>query len=309
VKRMASSVGLVVGILGLAFVGRALVQDREAILAAIANASVTLLLLAVVVAGTGMVQIGLGWRRSLEIVGQKRPRLDTLFRYFVGQLGKYVPGGIWPVVGRAEMARRAGIVGRIAYSSTILSLGTTYLAAVLLGVATLPFSAGADQRAFAIFLLLPVGIGVLHPRVLSKVQVTLEHLSKREFGVPIPSWSVSIRLLLRHVPAWLSIGTATWLVAYALGDAGSLGNVLFATSVSWFVGFVAIPVPGGIGVREAVFLATATSLSPGIAATTALLARFVFITVDLGGSAITSALAGPNAHRAPHTDSSAEAAE
>jgi uncharacterized membrane protein YbhN (UPF0104 family) len=50
------------------------------------------------------------------------------------------------------------------------------------------------------------------------------------------------------------------------------------------VGFVLVPVPGGVGVREAAFVAAAGSLEPGIAAATAVVARAAFVAVDAGGA-------------------------
>jgi uncharacterized membrane protein YbhN (UPF0104 family) len=61
-----------------------------------------------------------------------------------------------------------------------------------------------------------------------------------------------------------------------------------AAVLSWVVGFVLVPVPGGVGVREAAFVAAAGSLDPGIAAATAVAARVLFIGVDAFGAAIGS---------------------
>ena len=56
--------------------------------------------------------------------------------------------------------------------------------------------------------------------------------------------------------------------------------------LSWIVGFVLVPVPGGVGVREAAFVAAAGSLDPGIAAATAVAARALFVVVDALGAAL-----------------------
>jgi len=49
-----------------------------------------------------------------------------------------------------------------------------------------------------------------------------------------------------------------------------------------------VPVPGGVGVREAAFVAAAGSLDPGIAAATALAARLLFVAVDAIGALLGS---------------------
>jgi uncharacterized membrane protein YbhN (UPF0104 family) len=47
-----------------------------------------------------------------------------------------------------------------------------------------------------------------------------------------------------------------------------------------------VPVPGGVGVREAVFVALVDALPTGVAATVAVTARFCFVLVDGGGAAL-----------------------
>ena len=101
----------------------------------------------------------------------------------------------------------------------------------------------------------------------------------------VPSWKDTVGLILVHLPAWWLIGTATWCVARAFVEDVSYVAVLFATSVSWVVGFVAIGVPGGLGVREATFVAVlGTALPPGVAAATAVVARLMFMLVDSAGA-------------------------
>jgi glycosyltransferase 2 family protein len=289
-RHLASAAGLVIGAAGVAFIARTLWRDREEVAAAMGALEPLLALAAFLLGVTAMLQIGLAWRRALAIVGEPRPVVDTLYRYYVGQLGKYVPGGIWPVVGRAEMARRGGVGAGAAYSSTVLSLATTYLAAMVVALATLPFGLDGRGGQRLVLVLLPLGVLALHPRVVDLALRGVERFAGRRPAVAIPSWGTSVRLLARHVPAWLAIGLATWTIAVALGDPGGLGNVVFATALSWVVGFLIVPVPGGVGVREAVFVAAATSLPAGLAAATAVTARLVFIAVDVSGAAVTTAL-------------------
>ena len=290
-KRLSNYVGILIGVLGVAFVVRQLVRERGAVAAALGGVTPEKLFLALVVGVASMTMIGVGWRRCLSLLDAHLAPLDALRRYFVGQLGKYVPGGIWPVVGRAEMARRGGVTGTAAYGSTLLSLGLTYLGAALVAAAGLIAGAGElDRRWLPALGVLPIGIVVLHPRVLGFLLRLLRRITRRDLEVPVPAWRSSVLLLLLHVPAWLGIAFATWLVAETI-DPGSadFANIAFATSLAWFVGFVAIGVPGGIGVREAVFVGAATSLAgAGVAAAVAVTARVVFILVDLGGAAATS---------------------
>ncbi len=292
-KQISGYVGAFIAVAGLAFVARELARHVDDIRVALGTLPLATIPLSLLVGSLGMLTIGSGWRACLRLLGTDPPVLATLRSYYVGQLGKYVPGGIWPVVGRAEMARRQGIPGQTSYGSTLLSLGLTYLAAALTAVAGL-FMTAAPVGAFPLVAvaILGVGISALHPRAIRIALDLLQRVSRRQVALPIPTWRRSVKLLLLHVPAWLAIGAATWILGVAL-DPGtpSFTNVLFATSLAWLIGFVAIPVPGGLGVREAVFVATATSFTTlGTASAVAVLARVVFIAVDLLGAGTTNLL-------------------
>jgi uncharacterized membrane protein YbhN (UPF0104 family) len=115
---------------------------------------------------------------------------------------------------------------------------------------------------------------------------TLERITRRRIEVVIPEWRDSIALVLRHAPAWFAIGSATWLVARAFDPRVGWVELMVPSVLSWIVGFVIVPVPGGIGVREAAFTATAVSLDDGVGATVAVVSRLVFMLVDATGAAL-----------------------
>ena len=294
-RRILPSIGALIGMAGVVFVTRELVASWDEVREASAGADPLLLLAALMIGATAMLIIGLGWRQWLARLGAPRSPRSALHWYYVGQLGKYVPGGIWPIMGRSEMARRGGIAGGVAYGSTVMSLGMTYLAAILTASLALGVGAsGGDQVAWQpVVALLPLGLLALHPRIVRSVLQTIGRLLNRDPGIPVPSWRMSIGLVLWHVPAWLAIGGATTLVAATLDPMPpDVRNILFATTLSWVVGFLVIPAPGGIGVREAVFVAAANSLSSsGVAAAVAVTARVIFILIDLIGAAVTTLLA------------------
>lgn len=292
-SNLAGVLGFFIGAAGLGFVIYRVIEGWPAVSATVSGGSPLVVVSAVVVGLTGMSVIGLSWRFLLTRLGARIGVLECLSRYFVGQLGKYVPGGVWPIVGRAEMARRSGIEGPTAYASTLLSLGMTYLASLISAALFLALAGGgAAGLSWAPWLLLvvPVGVLVLHPTVLRTAMRLARRVTRRELPVSIPNWSTSILLTALHVPAWILISAATFLAMVGVGGSEDFAQIAFATSMSWFLGFVVVGLPGGLGVREAVFTALVVSLDPAVAAAVALVSRMVFVVVDLLGAGIASVI-------------------
>ncbi len=230
------------------------------------------------------------WTVAARLVGGHLPAGAAIPLYFQGEIGKYIPGSVWAVVGRGELARRAGLSRASAYASVVSSLAGLYLGAALTAALLLPLAAGVRgaTAVLGVLAFLVAGIVGLHPAVIQRVLSLAERVSRRSFDLQVPSWSASVGMVVGYLPAWLAIGAAHWFAARALGISASYPQVLFASAVSWSAGFLAIPVPGGIGVRESVFVLT-SGLPAGKAAAAALLARVLFVVVD-GSAALLGAL-------------------
>jgi glycosyltransferase 2 family protein len=252
----------------------------------------------VVLAFVGMSSLGLVWRAVLAALGARARRSDVFVWYQIGNLGKYVPGGIFQVLGRGELATRGGVRRAVAYNSVALSMGATYICGALVSAVLLPLALlrhGSIGSTWWVFLIIPIGLAALHPRVLGRVFA----LAEKAFGGTderqVPTWGESVLLVARHAPGWLINGLACYAVAIAFDPHAAFFTVMFAGIISWVAGFVIIFVPSGLGVREAMFVAIAqTSMSGGTAATVAIVSRLVFIAGDLIGAASAAAL---RAHR------------
>jgi uncharacterized membrane protein YbhN (UPF0104 family) len=285
-----SVLGSLVGVLGLVFIARVLSREWDEVTRIVSTTEPGLIVAGVLVGTFGMTWIGLQWVNVLSAIGADSPRSQVLRSYFIGQLGKYVPGGVWPVLGRAEMLVRSGVARSAAYPSVGLSMVTTYLAAVILSSIAAPFALwGTDGHQAYVLIALPIGLALLHPALLGRVLSIAERLFSKDEPTIVPKWRAAIALVLRHVPAWAFISLATWMVARSMHVDAGLAPIAFATPLAWAAGLAALPVPGGIGVREAVFVALMTSdIDASSAATVAITARLIFIVVDLLAAAAVS---------------------
>ncbi|GMU79641.1 MAG: hypothetical protein AMXMBFR46_24310 [Acidimicrobiia bacterium] len=100
-----------------------------------------------------------------------------------------------------------------------------------------------------------------------------------------PPWGRSLRLTARYVPAWLAIGGATATGGHAVIPSADPTTLFAAAVASWLAGFLFLPAPGGIGVREVTFAAV-VPVAFGTAFAAAALARMVFVAVDLTAFAV-----------------------
>lgn len=250
-----TALGIAIALVSGAFVAARLAGSWPAARQALASASYGWLVLGVVLAACGMVTVAFGWRAVLLSLGHDVPPRRTVGMYFAGEIGKYVPGMVWAVVGRGELATRNGVPRRVAYTSVAMSLALWYAAAAGLAAALVPLALIAVVLVVVIVLL---------------VRPTF------------------VALALRYVPAWLFIGGATWSMARALDPHASVAHLVPATAAAWLAGFLVVPAPGGAGVREAVFVALAGHLDGGVAASAAVLARVAFVSVDAVGAMLGS---------------------
>ncbi len=290
---LTSVVGLLLGGAAMFYVVRRLNQDWPDASDALAEAELAWVGVAVVGAVLAMTSIGWGWRAVLRLVGVRVPVGRVVAWYYVGEMGKYLPGGVWPVLGRGELARRGGVPRTRAYASVAMSLGLLYLAALFVAAGFLPFAlSGGGFNGWMLFLLaLPVGLVMLHHTVLAWLVALMERVTRRSIAFEIPQWRDSLLLVARYVPTWFFVGTATWAIARSLTPDASYPKVMFATVLSWTAGFLAVPVPAGAGIREAVLTAS-SGLDGGVAAATAIVARILFVLVDVVGAAVCAPIAG-----------------
>jgi glycosyltransferase 2 family protein len=271
-----------------AFVAHMLVRDWPETVAALRHARLWWLVPAAACAFGGMFLLAWRWGAAiLAVGGEPAGHHRVISAFFVGEAGKYIPGAVWAMLGRSELARREGYERSIAYSSVALSVIGCYLAAALtaLVLAVVALLGGSiDMPWWPVAVVAVVGITAIHPAVSHRILALASRVLGRTLTVEIPSWGRCLRLTGSYIPVWILIAAATVLVTESLVAHPPIARVALAAVVSWIIGFVT-PAPGGIGVREAVFVSVA-GIAAGPAAAAAILARVLFVLVDgLGAGA------------------------
>ena len=229
----------------------------------------------------------LGWRTMLTDLGSRLPVAPAAGVFFVGQLGKYVPGSIWAVLAQAEMGarlgvprRRVGIVGLLAIVFALLTGGA-------IGLPALPVLLGRTEAGgYAVVAVVILLTALCYPPLLNWGIGTGLRVLRREPLEHDLGGRAIVSTLAWFTLAWVMSGSAVLAVAVDVSGA-SLSTDLLLLTVSGFAlasafGMVSVFFPAGLGVRDGVLaLVLATSMPLAAAAAVAVVARFITIVVDV----------------------------
>ncbi|HET9656423.1 MAG TPA: lysylphosphatidylglycerol synthase domain-containing protein [Kineosporiaceae bacterium] len=291
------------GLVAVALAAWAAVSRRTEVLDALGRLDPDWLLLAAVATLGNTASAGLMWKRLLADLGSQLPWLVAARVFFLGQLGKYVPGSVWPLVMQAELASDHGVARRRTAAATVISLLLSVAIALAVVAGALPFVPEVVPSGFgwAVFLVLPLLV-LLHPAILDRLinagltalgRDPLERRTSLRGTAVATGWALS---------SWVAAGLQVWALSASLGGPATLRGLLLAIggyALAWSVGFVVVVAPAGAGAREVALAAVlSTVLDRGAVVVVVLLSRVLFTASDLTLAGAAIAL-GRSRRRAP----------
>lgn len=289
VRRLARAVLVLAALLGAVF---AVVSQRAAVGHALTQLNPGVVVLAGVSVVAATVCSMLAWRALLADLGSPLPLLPAARVFYLGQLGKYIPGSVWSVVGQVELARDLKVPARRSTAAALLTIAVSLGTGLALAAGTLPFvTPQAVSRYGWAFAFVPVIAVGLHPRVLNPVlRVGFRLIRRPELAEPLTLRGIGIAAGWSLL-AWLGFGIQAALLVRDLGGRGgaSILGAIGAFALAWSVGFLVLIAPAGAGVREAVLtLALAPALPTAAALLVAVVSRVLLTASDLllAGAAI-----------------------
>lgn len=255
---------------------------------------------AVALAALGLAITGWLWRMLLRGTGSDVGPVDAAAVFFVGQLGKYVPGSVWSVAVQAQLGRRHDVPARSSLAASAVFLLVHTATGLLLGGALLAVSGpGPVPVAYAV-LGAAVGCIALVPPLVRRLADRLAGRATRFGGVEL----VMTTVLMAAV--WLLYGGSLLLLVPAGQGTPGLVGTTAAFALAHAVGVLVVLAPAGVGAREGVLVALlAPALGVPGAAAVALLSRLVHALADFAVAAV----AAGAARAARRTGPDAEAPE
>lgn len=215
---------------------------------------------------------------------------ETVTSWFYSQLGKYLPGKVWLLLGRYYFYEAKGKPRKEISIALYFEIVTMLLAGGLLFWASLLFLKGMQLDflkgwSWWIGLLFILAFFLLHPRVLGKVfNRILFHFKKDPLIFSI-SYADILWILFICILTWAVGGIGFYFFVGAVFPVAA-HHVLFLTGTLAFsniAGLLAIFAPSGLGVREGVLVYLLSSIMPGsVAVIISILTRIWMTLIDIG---------------------------
>jgi hypothetical protein len=246
------------------------------------------------------------WKYLIRVCGGKLSFGRSWQVLATSQLGKYVPGKVWFALGRIYLADRSGVPKRVTLLSIILETVLLLITGGALGLLTVvsPLTESPVLRVSAAFVILLVGLLLLHPRVFRRCVDWLMKRLKREAVDVNLTYSGILILIMIYCACWFWPGLGFFLLVKSFYDVevARWSAFLGIFAVAWLAGFVSLVTPSGLGVREGIMSSLLAIYMPvSMAVIVALVAR-LWATVAEGVFFLVSAPAvrawGPQKTRA-----------
>ncbi len=282
----------------LFFLGRSLVANWQTLQAANIQIDWERLLIALAILLVAFALFPLGTLICFRGLGVRLTYSQVYYGYHASQLGKYLPGRIWIIPGRAVALKRHGVDPLIAGTSALIDMYILIAVGILVYVPSLFLPAQGAMRQLGLvglLLCVPLLVSLVFPKVLNRLfSLVLKWLGRGELEIRF-AWYHFAGMLVVYLMLWILSGVGLFLLADSFSPllVADLPQVIGAMGFSWVLGTVSFLTPAGLGVREGAMSLLLGSLIPApLPALLAILARFWWSLADFGSIGLAFALFG-----------------
>ena len=247
----------------------------------------------VVIGAGGLVLAGYAvliatWLATLRSWRARLPVGEAVRIWFVSNLGKYIPGKVWQITAMGAMVARLGVSPLVAGSSSILinlvNVVVGFALVFSLASGVLAAYASAQVERLAIVLTAAAVLGLLAlPVLLPRLVALLGAATGRQLVAPALPMRAIVVSAVGSAAAWVLYGVAfRWFAEGVVTHAtGAVPAYVAVFTGSYLLGYLALIVPGGFGVREAALAAAMSrmGLAPAPEALVIAVASRLWLTV------------------------------
>lgn len=210
------------------------------------------------------------WRKIVASFGHYLPVPAATRVWSTSELARYLPGVIWQVWGRVYLVRPYGVSGSVCTITQVLELAIFLLANIFVALSCLLYfgikrlDGTAQNWLIGVAALAPVLLLLLHTKIFYGA---INAIMRRRGKPPI----------IKRLRGYMLVAMLFWNVFGLLWQSLAIFVILQeplglkwdwwwvlagAYCLAWCAGFLAFWAPGGIGVREVVFIGAMQVILP-----------------------------------------------
>ncbi len=239
------------------------------------------------------------WCILISGFGYKVPLKYGFKIAYIANLGRYIPGKIWPVFGMTYLAKQIGVREEVAVTSWIVAMLFTLPSAFMAGAFAVilypDLLAEVHEVLYGttawIFAAVTLGVSLVLVLVPNKF-LAIFNIGLRLFKRPPLGFRLSVRTAAGvyggYFVCWLCYGLSFWVLIKAIVAEPAIPALATAGSfiLAYQVGYLAMFAPGGLGVRELALGALLTPFLGPVSAGIAVAARVWNIVCELTATII-----------------------
>ncbi len=243
----------------------------------------------------GFLGHALSWHQALKESGYPTSLRDCIASVGLSVFGKYVPGKLWTIVGRATY-----LADRTEYSLSDLSAMSlqaqfiTLWTGLLLGSVGLVFVPGGKVWAALILVgFVALTAAIFTPFFHAVIERLTLRFLKRELKLPRLRILSTVRLLPWFLGFWVFWAAGFYFLVRSLCPVEPDPSVALCFPLAATLGIMAVICPGGIGVREGVMAGSLSFAGISLRDATAItFAARVWFLIGEAGIFLTGVFAG-----------------
>jgi len=243
------------------------------------------------------------WQRLIAGFGHRLPLRKAFRIFYLSDLGRYIPGRIWPLLGILYLTKKEGIPPEQATASFVLVQMFAIPASLLQFVVAIQFEPrilvdqvavlgeGGTYLLTALMLLFAAVIVLWPQRLLRLTNALLRRLSRKEVTFALDK-KVALRLFVGYSLGWLCYGIAFFLFVRSVMPDSNLTAVAAVGifNAAYQIGYLALFAPGGFGPREVVMGFMLTPFLGPLAVALPVLARLWSVLIEVTAALIALAI-------------------
>jgi uncharacterized membrane protein YbhN (UPF0104 family) len=197
---------------------------------------------------------GMSWARVVRRAGFKVSDSEGIASTGLSIFGKYIPGKIWIIMGRAEyLSKKHGYprkdLGSYSFDAQFIALW----AALLLGTIGMFSVKSFDLYGLSVLLLFTILSLVIYTPMFHRIAAfLLSKISGKTVTIPTLPFGSVYRLILWFLAYWGIWCLSFYFLASSLVPEALPFQVSFGFGLAGSLGILAVFAPGGIGVREGI---------------------------------------------------------